>query len=494
MKNGREKHLILSPDDVNLSKVLQIFPKREQNGTEDHLINNDKDVPVPELDEGFEQDTYNLEEVENPETKALISIEENSARFDGASNHNNIISQSVQYLDPCVGVDAEGGHNVGPEDVDYGGSYTGSGQELTEDKFRTMAHVPKVEENLPVCEEGTCNNSSATPDADNEATSSSTDNNRRLDNSKIKRIVKRLFRARSEGTTRLYRNDLRVLRVRDGKILERPCTMTIRRHRSQSVDSGIKDIYAAVPCSDLPHRPMKNKAEKKETTSHRIPPIIIKTTHHHEAIVCNKKEATASVGTANPIKNRHRSSHSSSHHSSHHRKDNKDRDRYRCSHCQRRKTKNVSVGIQARKEHDISNSKLKRLAPSVKLLPSGNFVHPANSHFRYRKYLHIEEHPNGGASVVHMYQKEIEHLSKEQLKDLAHEFFKETFSEDENHHAHHVMGIVHGAATYLPDLLEYMAMHHPTLVVKNGVLGRNSDIETSSFIQYHEQVSFYLKF
>lgn len=62
------------------------------------------------------------------------------------------------------------------------------------------------------------------------------------------------------------------------------------------------------------------------------------------------------------------------------------------------------------------------------------------------------------------------------------------FGEDENGNAHHVMGIVHNAAAYLPDLLDYMANNYPTLTVKNGVLGRSSDIETTTMVQYKEQV------
>jgi hypothetical protein len=63
------------------------------------------------------------------------------------------------------------------------------------------------------------------------------------------------------------------------------------------------------------------------------------------------------------------------------------------------------------------------------------------------------------------------------------------FSEDENGDAHHVMGIVHEAASYLPDLLDYMADRYPSLTVKNGVLGRNNDIETTTMSKYRELVS-----
>lgn len=90
---------------------------------------------------------------------------------------------------------------------------------------------------------------------------------------------------------------------------------------------------------------------------------------------------------------------------------------------------------------------------------------------------------------MHMYQSEIDALSKEQMDELVDEFFQLTFSEDDDGNAFHVMGIVHDAASYLPDLLEHMAENYSTLTVKAGVMGRNSDIETLTMSQYNEQVS-----
>jgi lysine-specific demethylase 9 len=51
------------------------------------------------------------------------------------------------------------------------------------------------------------------------------------------------------------------------------------------------------------------------------------------------------------------------------------------------------------------------------------------------------------------------------------------------------MSIVHNAATYMPDLLDHMAENYPNLTVKNGVLGRNSDIESTNMASFKEQVS-----
>lgn len=74
------------------------------------------------------------------------------------------------------------------------------------------------------------------------------------------------------------------------------------------------------------------------------------------------------------------------------------------------------------------------------------------------------------------------------MLSLFYFFLQITFSEDENGYAHYVMGIVHNAATYLPDLLDHMAENYPNLTVKNGVMGRNSDIESTQMASYRDQV------
>ena len=51
----------------------------------------------------------------------------------------------------------------------------------------------------------------------------------------------------------------------------------------------------------------------------------------------------------------------------------------------------------------------------------------------------------------------------------------------------HVMGIVHGAFNYMPDLVEYFADNFPNLVVKQGVLGK-SDMDTLSMSAYRDVV------
>lgn len=51
------------------------------------------------------------------------------------------------------------------------------------------------------------------------------------------------------------------------------------------------------------------------------------------------------------------------------------------------------------------------------------------------------------------------------------------------------MAIVHNAACYMPDMLEYFADHQPNLTVKTGIIGHSgSDIETTTMAQYRDAV------
>ncbi|XP_071449227.1 uncharacterized protein [Hetaerina americana] len=173
--------------------------------------------------------------------------------------------------------------------------------------------------------------------------------------------------------------------------------------------------------------------------------------------------------------------------------------KYFCSKCYARsKIKRASIGVQCRRDKTLEKyvslpmnalgSKSCSQAKYLSLPKPLSYSSTGLEHLKYGRFIHIETYPNGGASVVHMYQEEIDVLNKEQMAELAEEYFKVVFGEDENGDAHHVMGIVHNAANYLPDLLDHMADNYPSLTVKNGVLGRNSDIETTTIQKYREQV------
>lgn len=105
----------------------------------------------------------------------------------------------------------------------------------------------------------------------------------------------------------------------------------------------------------------------------------------------------------------------------------------------------------------------------------------------FKQLLHIEHQPNGGASVIHAYSDELSCLSPVEMQRFAEEFVGLVFSENESSAAFYVMGIVHGAATYLPDFLDYFSYNFPNSPVKMEILGKK-DIETTTMSNFHAQV------
>uniref|UniRef100_A0A672ZJN5 Round spermatid basic protein 1 like n=1 Tax=Sphaeramia orbicularis TaxID=375764 RepID=A0A672ZJN5_9TELE len=101
--------------------------------------------------------------------------------------------------------------------------------------------------------------------------------------------------------------------------------------------------------------------------------------------------------------------------------------------------------------------------------------------------IHIEQQANGGASVVHAYSEQLSCLAPADMQRFAEEFVTLSFSEDEAQAACFVMGIIHGAASYLPDFLDYFSYKFPNAPVKMEVLGKK-DIETTTMVNFHSQV------
>lgn len=101
--------------------------------------------------------------------------------------------------------------------------------------------------------------------------------------------------------------------------------------------------------------------------------------------------------------------------------------------------------------------------------------------------IHIEQQANGGASVAHAYSEQLSALSPAEMHRFADEFVSLSFSEDKAQAACFVMGIIHGAASYLPDFLDYFSSKFPNAPVKMEVLGKK-DIETTTMVNFHSQV------
>lgn len=105
---------------------------------------------------------------------------------------------------------------------------------------------------------------------------------------------------------------------------------------------------------------------------------------------------------------------------------------------------------------------------------------------KYARLIHVEQSANGGASLVHSYQEEIDCLSPTELSEFVREYFQVVF-EEHSGISKHVMGIVHGSASFLPDLLEFFADSYGEMIVKRGVLGK-SDIDTTSMADFRSSV------
>lgn len=157
----------------------------------------------------------------------------------------------------------------------------------------------------------------------------------------------------------------------------------------------------------------------------------------------------------------------------------------------KKKTNYSNVRIQCKIDQYLS-SKLNQLHDSVRLsmlmprliLPSSDL-----SYCKYERFYRVEEHPNGGAKTLHLYYDEIAHFSPVEIESIAREFLNEALKEESEGVSKYVMSIVHNAASYLPDLLEYFADTNPHLSVKTGVMGHSgSDIETTTMSAYRDSV------
>ncbi|CAG13949.1 unnamed protein product, partial [Tetraodon nigroviridis] len=104
------------------------------------------------------------------------------------------------------------------------------------------------------------------------------------------------------------------------------------------------------------------------------------------------------------------------------------------------------------------------------------------------RFMHEERQPNGGGSVLHAYADELACLSPAQMEGFAREFLELTFAEQSRGASPYALTVVHGAASYLPDFLDYFAFNYPNTPVKMEMLAKK-DIETTTIANFHSQVS-----
>uniref|UniRef100_A0A665V117 Lysine-specific demethylase 9-like n=1 Tax=Echeneis naucrates TaxID=173247 RepID=A0A665V117_ECHNA len=104
------------------------------------------------------------------------------------------------------------------------------------------------------------------------------------------------------------------------------------------------------------------------------------------------------------------------------------------------------------------------------------------------RFMHEERQANGGGSVLHAYADELACLSPAEMERFAQEFLELAFTEKPRGAASYALAVVHGAAAYLPDFLDYFAFNFPNTPVKMEILGKK-DIETTTIANFHSQVN-----
>nr|XP_046252772.1 lysine-specific demethylase 9 [Scatophagus argus] len=106
----------------------------------------------------------------------------------------------------------------------------------------------------------------------------------------------------------------------------------------------------------------------------------------------------------------------------------------------------------------------------------------------YGRFMHEERQANGGGAVLHAYADELSCLSPAEMECFAQEFLELAFAEQPRGAASYALAVVHRAASYLPDFLDYFAFNFPNTPVKMEIMGKK-DIETTTIANFHSQVS-----
>ena len=111
--------------------------------------------------------------------------------------------------------------------------------------------------------------------------------------------------------------------------------------------------------------------------------------------------------------------------------------------------------------------------------------------YKYGHLMRVETSANGLGKVLHMWQNEIDanKLPEAEIERLAKDYIKETFSENTEGYAYYCCSVVHGAANYLPDFLEYLWSEHGNMTIKHGVIGQPRELETTTMANYREKIT-----
>ncbi|PAV66537.1 hypothetical protein WR25_22546 isoform C [Diploscapter pachys] len=107
---------------------------------------------------------------------------------------------------------------------------------------------------------------------------------------------------------------------------------------------------------------------------------------------------------------------------------------------------------------------------------------------RFRPFIKVEKHPNGGASVLKCNWDSIrKNFDLEDRIKFARQFIRFGLHEIDDVPVF-TIGILENAADYLEDVLDYLSEHYPQLPVKVGSLTNKQAVETMNVKSYYDQV------
>uniref|UniRef100_A0A914MEG0 Round spermatid basic protein 1-like protein n=1 Tax=Meloidogyne incognita TaxID=6306 RepID=A0A914MEG0_MELIC len=135
--------------------------------------------------------------------------------------------------------------------------------------------------------------------------------------------------------------------------------------------------------------------------------------------------------------------------------------------------------VQQRTKRDTSSIRQKNQRKTFKL--------PKISE-KFRKYINVERHANGGASLLRCDWRKLQHnLSSQERQQFAEQFISLGFFEIEKVPLF-VICIVDNAMEYLENILEFLGTKYPKLPVKMGSLHNKQLVETLKMGEYYERV------
>ncbi|GFO23193.1 round spermatid basic protein 1-like protein [Plakobranchus ocellatus] len=222
-----------------------------------------------------------------------------------------------------------------------------------------------------------------------------------------------------------------------------------------------------------------------------------KATHHSSNSSHHKDKSRHELSKSSHSSGKSTSSSSNHHHSSSksHR-DHKSSSSSRSSKSRENRGVQVNMDanlLQSGKEDNGSNMIFKWQHPMSHIESLARLgLDTQHPHFpvlpKFGRYVHVEKYSNGGAYVVHSYHSELKQLCKTDMDEFVDHYFDLVFGEPVEGESRCVMGIVHGAASPMPDFLDYLVETEPNLSVKTGNKGKADVIETTTIAKFREQI------